>query len=140
MTESQIKEYVNKLVVWMYISFALWICIVVIQLVIGLVTLVFGYGVTTLLLMGYNLFGCIRYFKNIQIIKHYHTKQDAVNLVNYFEKSITPCWIFMFLNLVLGGFIGFVGNLLDLLIAYSVKGKKGMLLMPTNEDYTIIEN
>lgn len=133
MNEREIQAFMKKLSTLMYISFAIWIVIVIMQFFIGIITVFFGYGIGTLILMVYNLVGCIRYFKNIEIIKNYSTKVEAGYCVTYFEKSIPMCWIFMFVNLVLGGFIGFVGNLYDLIIAYYVKGKKGELLMPVSD-------
>ena len=133
MEDVQIIKFMKKISTLMYISFALWIVIVIMQLVIGLVTIPFGYGVGTLILMVYNLIGCIRYFKNIQIIKNYSTPGEALYCVKYFEGTIVMCWIFMFLNLILGGFIGFVGNLYDLILAYYVKSKKKEFLMYVSE-------
>lgn len=130
MNENQFRQFVKKTTTLMWISFGIWIWIVIQQFFIGILTLVFGYGIGTLILMVYNLVMCIRFAKNINIIKDYRTKQDAAYLVNYFEKSIPICWIFMFLNLLLGGFVGFFGNLYDLIIAYYVKGKKKELLAP----------
>ena len=133
MSEFEIRQFMKKLSTFMYVSFALWILIVVMQFFIGIFTALIGYGVGTLILMVYNLIGCIRYYKNINIIKNYSTKQEAGYCVTYFEKSIPMCWIFMFLNLILGGVIGFIGNLYDLILAYYVKSKKGELLMPTSQ-------
>ena len=133
MNEIEIKQFMNKIANLMYISFILWIFIVIMQFFIGISTLFFGYGVATLILMVYNLIGCIRYFKNIRIIKNYSTKYEALLAVKYFENQIPICWVFMFINLFLGGFIGFVGNLYDLIIAYYVKSKKGELLMPVSD-------
>ena len=131
MTESEIREYISKLTAKMYVSFVLWIVIVVIQFFVGICTAVFyGYGVATLCLMVYNLIGCIRYYRNIQIIKKCHTVSQLQSIVAYFENSIPVCWVFMFLNLVLGGVIGFVGNLYDLLLAYSVRKIKDKLYEP----------
>ena len=133
MNEIEIKKFMNKISNLMYISFALWIFIVIMQFFIGITTLFFGYGVATLILMVYNLIGCIRYFKNIKIIKNYSTKYEALLAVKYFENQIPICWVFMFINLFLGGFIGFIGNFYDLLIAYYVKRKKTLLLMPSSD-------
>ena len=133
MSEFEIRQFMKKLSTFMYVSFALWILIVVMQFFIGIFTALIGYGVGTLILMVYNLIGCIRYYKNINIIKNYSTKQEAGYCVTYFEKSIPMCWIFMFLNLILGGVIGFIGNLYDLILAYYVKSKKGELLMPNSQ-------
>lgn len=133
MSEFEIRQFMKKLSTFMYISFALWILIVVVQFFVGIFTLIMGYGIATLLLMVYNLIGCIRYFKSIQIIKNYSTKEEASYCVNYFVKGIPMCWIFMFLNLFLGGVIGFFGNLYDLILSYYVKSKAGDLLMPVSE-------
>ncbi len=134
MSEFEISQFMKKLSGFMVVSFVLWIVIVVMQFFIGIFTVVFfGYGVGTLILMVYNLIGCIKYYKNINIIKNFSTKSEAANCVAYFEKSIPMCWIFMFLNLFLGGFIGFIGNLYDLILAYYVKSKKGELLMPVSD-------
>ena len=131
MNEIEIAKFMRKITRLMYVSFGLWIFIVVLQLVIGLATLVVGYGFATLCLMVYNLIGCIRYMKVINSFRHFSTKPEAAVAVSYFENSIGWCWVFMFVNLVLGGIIGFVGNLYDLILAYYVKSKKAELLMPS---------
>ena len=131
MNENEIAKFMRKITRLMYVSFGLWIFIVVIQFVIGLVTLAVGYGFATLCLMVYNLIGCIRYMKVINSFRHFSTKPEAAAAVSYFENSIGWCWVFMFVNLVLGGIIGFVGNLYDLILAYYVKSKKAELLMPS---------
>ena len=131
MNEIEIRKFMKKITTLMYVSFALWIFIVVLQLVIGLATLVVGYGFATLCLMVYNLIGCIRYMKVINSFRDFSTKPEAAAAVSYFENSIGWCWVFMFVNLVLGGIIGFVGNLYDLILAYYVKSKKTELLMPS---------
>jgi len=132
MNEAEIRKFMKKITSLMYVSFILWILIVFIQLIIGLATLVVGYGIATLLLMVYNLIGCIRYLKVINTFKHFSTKPEAAAAVSYFENTIGVCWLFMFINLFLGGVIGFVGNLYDLLLAYYVKSKKTELLMPSS--------
>ena len=131
MNEVEIRKFMKKITTLMYVSFALWILIVVLQLVIGIFTLAVGYGIATLFLMVYNLIGCIRYVKIINTFKQFSTKPEAAAAVSYFEHSIGPCWVFMFVNLLLGGVIGFIGNLYDLLLAYYVKSKKMDLLMPS---------
>ena len=134
MSEFEISQFMKKLSGFMVVSFVLWIVIVVMQFFIGIFTVVFfGYGVGTLIIMVYNLIGCIKYYKNINVIKNFSTKSETAGCVAYFEKSIPMCWIFMFLNLFLGGFIGFIGNLYDLILAYYVKSKKGELLMPVSD-------
>ena len=128
MTDGEIKKYFNVVGGFMIGSFVLWLCIVVYQLFVGVFLIFWGYGVGTLLLMIYNLIGCIRYAKNIGIIKNTSNKAQAAASVEYFEKQIPLCWIFLFINLIFGGVLGFVGNLYDLILAYQVKKKKGELL------------
>ena len=135
MTEREISEFMNKLSKLMIVSFVIWMVIIAYQLILGIISLMVGYGFFTLVLMGWNIVGCIRYFKNINIIKSYRTKADAANCIAYFNAQIVPCWIFMFVNLIFGGCLGFVGNLYDLIIAYYVKSKEGELLMPVSDNY-----
>ena len=131
MTEEEIRAYIKSLVAKMYVSFGIWIAIIVMQLFIGICTIYFyGYGIATLLLMGYNIFGCIRYFNTIRAIKTCHTVNGLRTIEEYFEKSIPVCWVFMFVNLVFGGVVGFAGNLYDLILAYNVKKIKPRLFSP----------
>ena len=129
MPEYEIKKQINKIVGLMYVSFVIWIFIIIYQLILGIVLIAFGYGITTLLCMVYNIIGCVRYLKTINYFKNFSTEEDLWYIVHYYEKSITPCWIFMFVNLVFGGFLGFVGNLYDLILAYWVKNRVGAWLM-----------
>lgn len=128
MSDDERRGFVTKITNLMYVSFILWFIVIGLQLIIGIITAVMGYGVMTLILMVHNILANIRYYKNIQIIKNYSSKEDMVYLVEYFENSIKPGWIFTVLNLVLGGLIGVVGSVYDLILAYYVKGKKGILL------------
>jgi len=133
MTEYDVKKQISKIVGLMYVSFVLWIFIIIYQFFVGILLLAIGYGFTTLLCMGYNIFGCVRFLKTINYFKHLSTEDDLRFVVNYFERSITSCWIFLFVNLVFGGFLGFAGNLYDLILAYWVKNRVGTLLR-TNID------
>ena len=128
MSDDERRGFVTKITNLMYVSFILWFIVIGLQLIIGIITAVMGYGVMTLILMVHNILANIRYYKNIQIIKNYSSKEDMVYLVEYFENSIKAGWIFTVLNLVLGGLIGVVGSVYDLILAYYVKGKKGILL------------
>lgn len=139
MNENQIAEFMRKLSKLMTVSFVIWIVICVYQLILGLCSAVVGYGFATLGIMVWNLIGCIRYYKVIQIIKNYRTKEEAADAVAYFENSLVACWIFMFINLIFGGCLGFVGNLYDLILSYYVKGQKAELLRPVDSEQTVYE-
>ena len=131
MTESEISKYMKTISGFMIGSMVLWGVIIIYQLIAGIFTVFWGYGIATLLLMIYNLIGCIRYAKNISIISNCRTKEEAAAVVKYFENSIPVCWVFMFINLIFGGVLGFAGNLYDLILAYQVKKKKSELLGET---------
>ncbi len=135
MTEREINDYFRKVAGFMVGSFVLWICIIIYQCIAGIITIFWGYGVATLLLMVYNLIGCIRYFKNIRIIRECHTQEQAESVCKYFENQIPICWLFMFINLIFGGVLGFAGNLYDLILAYQVKKKKGELIGQCSKFY-----
>ncbi|MCR4814532.1 MAG: hypothetical protein K5879_06885 [Lachnospiraceae bacterium] len=131
MTDGEISSYMKKVSGFMVGSFILWIIIVCYQLIAGIFTMFWGYGIGTLLLMVYNLIGCIRYAKQISVIRNCSTKDEAAWVVRYFENSIPICWVFLFVNLIFGGVLGFAGNLYDLILAYRVKKKKDELLGQT---------
>ena len=128
MTDGEISKYMKTISGFMIGSFALWCLIILYQLIAGIFTIFWGYGVGTLLLMVYNLIGVIRYARTIDVIRKCHTVEEAETVVKYFENSIPVCWVFMFVNLIFGGVLGFVGNLYDLILAYQVKKKKAELL------------
>ncbi len=128
MTDGEIKRYFERVSGFMIGSLILWIVIIIYQLFVGIISIFWGYGVATLLLMVYNLIGCIRYIKTIHVIRECETKAQAAAAVNYFERQIPFCWIFLFINLIFGGVLGFAGNLYDLILAYRVKKKKDEIL------------
>ena len=130
MTDLEIKQFMKKLNTFMTVSFVIWILIIVYQAILGLLTFIVGYGITTWCCMVWNIIGCVKYYKTMNVFKNVSTKEEAAYVIQYFESSITSCWIFMFVNLIFGGFLGFIGNLYDLILSYYVKGKKGEILMP----------
>lgn len=139
MSDYDVKKKVNKIVGLMYVSYVIWILIIIYQFFAGIILIALGgYGIATLICMGYNIFGCARYIRTIKYFKEFSTQDELIYLVNYFEKGITSCWIFMFINLVFGGFIGFVGNLYDLILAYWVKNRVGTLLRTNPESAPVI--
>ena len=135
MTEKEISAYMHKVAGFMIGSVVIWCAIILWQLFAGVITIFWGYGVWTLLLMGYNIFAMIRYMRNIDRIKKVHTKEGAEAVLNYFENSIPVCWLFMFINLIFGGVLGFVGNLYDLILAYNVRKKKYEILAGNDAPY-----
>lgn len=133
MSRENYIKFTQKITNLMTVSAVIWILIIIIQFFVGLITLIFGYGLATWAVMGYNIYSLAGYFKNISYFKNNAGNIQPEAFVRYFENDIPVCWLFMFINLFLGGFIGFVGNLYELILAYYVKSKKGELLMPYNE-------
>lgn len=124
MTQNDIASFSKKVAGLMYLSTILWVLVICFQFIIGLITLIFGYGIITLAIMIYNIIAVIRYTKNIKIIKKVNTLEGALNMIKYFEDSIWVCILFMIINAVLGGVVGFIGNFYDLMLALYVKSKK----------------
>ena len=133
MSDNERNKYMNKIAGFMVGSVILWCCIILYQLIAGIFTIFWGYGVATLCLMIYNLIGCIRYIKNIKVIKNARTVPEVEACIYYFENQIPVCWLFMFINLIFGGVLGFAGNLYDLLLCYSVRKNKDRLLTDSGQ-------
>ena len=132
MTDKEINQYMNKVAGFMVVSVVIWVILIIYQLVAGIFTIWWGYGVGTLLLMIYNIVNVIRYIKNLEVIRKCNSVDEAAAVVHYFENQIPICWIFMFINLIFGGVLGFIGCLYDLLLAYRVKKMKYELLCGNN--------
>lgn len=89
-------------------SSTIWTLVGIYQLVGGLVTILFGYGITMIALGIWNLVQSSRQRKNAEAFQ-----AKPVNLVGYFENQKTTCIVFIFVNFILGGIIGAVGSIYD---------------------------
>ena len=128
MTEREMCDYMKKVAGFMVGSVVIWCILIVYQLIAGIITIFWGYGVGTLLIMVYNIVTVIRYIMNIKVIRSCSNRDEAAACVRYFENQIPICWLFLFLNLIFGGVLGFIGCLYDLILAYQVKKKKYEIL------------
>lgn len=121
MNQYEFRRYANIIATFRFISFLFWLCIIVAQLFIGIWLVFVGYGCAVLLCMVWNsimsIIGLVNTIKMINM----KSKEDAIWFLDYNDKLITPCWIFMFINMIGGAFLGFFGNLFDLIIAYNVR-------------------
>ncbi len=136
MNDTKNVKFIEKITNLMIVSTVIWFLIIIFQFIVGLITL-FGYGLATLIVMGYNIFSVINYIKTINYFKNNANYIPIGDFIHYFENQIPVDWVFLFVNLILGGFLGFVGSLYDLILSYYVKGKKGELLMPDFEPQKI---
>lgn len=139
MNNSKTTKFIEKTTSLMTVSTVIWFIIIIYQFFVGLVTLLFGYGLATLIVMGYNIVSVVKYIKTINYFKKNAGQISINDFIYYFENGIPVTWVFLFVNLFLGGFLGFVGCLYDLILSYYVKGKKGELNMP-EADATIIDD
>lgn len=130
MTDIEFNEFRNKIGNLMIISAVLWLVIIIAQFFIGIFTLVFGYGIATLLIMIYNIVNLVRYFKSISRIKSKTNYVGREAFYNYFSNGFGISVIFMFINLILGGVVGFLGNLYDMILSLYVTNKKEAILNP----------
>lgn len=133
LNNSKTTKFIEKTTSLMTVSVVIWFLIIIYQFFIGLITLIFGYGFATLLVMGYNIFSVVRYIKTINFFRKNAGHIQITDFIDYFEKNIPVAWLFLFVNLLIGGFFGFIGCLYDLILSYYVKGKRGELLMPESE-------
>lgn len=104
------------------VSAIIWLLIAVYQIVVGLVLLVFGVGIATLGCGGWNIYACIRNFKHAEYVRNCNSIPQAQSIVQAYDNSLGNIIIFLFLNLFLGGGLGVVGAIFDLILrAYVLK-------------------
>ena len=79
-------------------------------------------------IVAWNIVQTVKDFKLASKLRNCNNIQYADILLQGIENSIASCWIFMFINLFLGGFVGVFGNLAFLILAYCVKSKRKELV------------
>lgn len=125
MNEDKVFDYTHKLSGFVVAISIVWIIVIINQAVIGLFTCLFGgYGFLTLGCAAWNIVQTVKNFKLASRLRKCNNLKYADRLLNSIENSITSCWIFMIINLFLGGFVGVFGNLSFLILAYCVKSKR----------------
>lgn len=125
------QKYFNSFIGAMTASNVIWIFIIIYQFIVGVPSLLIGYGVTMLFCAVWNLIGGIKFSKFLKIVKQYPTIENAQATYNFYQNSLTTSWIFFFVNLFLGGFFGAVACGFDLILIYNAKAHKS--------DFGIIE-
>lgn len=122
MTSQEISKFMKKLSNMMVVSQIIWGVVIVMQFFIGIFTLIFGgYGIATLAVMGYNIYGCIRYSKTIKWVKSVDNPYDAQVVIKHFDSQLYISIAFGILNLVLGGVVGVIGCLYEVFLSIYVK-------------------
>lgn len=98
------------------ISAIIWILVSVYQIVIGLVLLIFGVGIASIACGGWNIYACIRNFKHAGYVRNISTPMQGQGVVAAYENSLTGTIIVGLVNLFLGGGIGVIGCVFDLIL------------------------
>lgn len=98
------------------ISAIIWILVSVYQIVIGLVLLIFGVGIASIACGGWNIYACIRNFKHASYVRNISTPMQGQGIVAAYENSLAGTIIVGVVNLFLGGGIGVIGCVFDLIL------------------------
>lgn len=98
------------------ISAIIWILVSVYQIMIGLVLLIFGVGIASIACGGWNIYACIRNFKHAGYVRNISTPMQGQGVVAAYENSLTGTIIVGLVNLFLGGGIGVIGCVFDLIL------------------------
>ncbi len=117
-------SYFKSFIGAMTASNVIWIFIIIYQFIVGVPSLLIGYGFTMLFCAVWNLIGCIKFSKFLKIVKKYPTVENAQATYFFYQNSLTSSWIFFFVNLFLGGFFGAVACGFDLILIYNAKAHK----------------
>ena len=108
----------------------IWIVVASIQLLIGLT-----YNWVTLLIGLWNLMMGITTITNAGKME-----QRANNIVEAYEKNLTNIIIFLVVNIFIGGIIGVIGAIYDLVVRNYVLNNRNVLLGNVNPSYNGTSN
>lgn len=105
-------------------SAVIWICIAIYQILVGLVFLIFGVGITTIACGCWNIYACINNFKHASFVRNCNNPYDGQAIVASYDKALTSNIIFLFINLFLGGGLGVIGVIFDMILrSYVLKNR-----------------
>ena len=94
----------------------IWLIIGIVQIFIGLVTLLFGYGIGVLFCSVWNIVWSIKQFGYIKKMKN-----REMSIVSYADANFTTAVIFIFINLIFGGIIGVVASAADTIALANIR-------------------
>ncbi len=105
-------------------SAVIWICIAIYQILIGLLFLIFGVGLTTIACGCWNIYACISNFKHASYVRNCNNPAAGRAIVASYDKALTSNIIFLFVNLFLGGGLGVIGVIFDMILrSYVLKNR-----------------
>lgn len=89
----------------------MWLLLGIYQLIVGVFTLFLGYGIACTFLGIWNIVTARKRKSFAQTLS-----QEPLVTLNYYKNNLSSCILFFILNLALGGFLGCLGSLYDLMI------------------------
>ena len=105
-------------------SAVIWICIAIYQILVGLLFLIFGVGITTIACGCWNIYACINNFKHASYVRNCNNPYDGQAIVAAYDKALTSNITFLFINLFLGGGLGVIGVIFDMILrSYVLKNR-----------------
>lgn len=105
-------------------SAVIWICIAIYQILVGLVFLIFGVGITTIACGCWNIYACVNNFKHAKYVRNCSNPAMGQAIVASYDKALTSNIIFLFINLFLGGGLGVIGVIFDMILrSYVLKNR-----------------
>lgn len=115
----------DNISVMVTISAIIWLLIAIYQILIGLVFLIFGVGIATIACGVWNIYACIKNFKHARYVKNCSSAFEGRQIVYSYQDSLGNTILFLVINLVLGGGLGVVGAIFDLILrSYVLSHKK----------------
>ena len=117
--EAALRTAVRK----MKTSATIWTLIAIYQIIAGIITLLFGYGVLVLIMGIWNAVQSSKMRKNAA-----HYARNPYGITNAFESGKAMVIVFLFLNFFLGAFLGVIGSIYDLTLYSYVGSHKHSLL------------
>ena len=107
------------------ISAVIWLLIAIYQILVGLIFAIFGVGLVTLLCGAWNIYACVSNFKHAKWVKNCNSIAQGQAIVDSYESSLGKIIIFLITNLTIGGGIGVIGSIYDLILrAYVLKHRE----------------
>lgn len=103
----------------MRVSAVVWIIVAVFQILLGILLIIFGIGLSMIACGGWNIYASITRFNTADAFS-----RDPSRIYPYFSASLDNMVIFLVINVIFGGVIGIIGSICDLLLRSYVMSHK----------------
>ena len=120
----------KNVITGLYVSVVVWLIIASLQILFGLPLLIIGYGISMIGCGAWNIYASIT---RIKAIDTYKAHPELI--YPYFESDLDHILIFLGINLLLGGVIGVIASIYDLILRlYVVSHKEELLAIRSSGD------